>query len=225
MLDVRPCRKIAAGVCCLVLSLSITSSAAEAPAGIVMAVTGTTDPPVSVMTEIPTGTPIRLSSEGKLTFLDYARCKLVTVAGGTLTLSRTDYKTDGRVESETDGPCPHVYSLNEPGGAGRTTGGLVMRGGSEAPRWAVNSEFLLTGSRSDKIRTAMVYAEDRPDTPAATLEIRGGRAVQPPGMPPLLPNTRYVLRLMTSDRPKPTEVTFIASAPSGPRSVVVLRFD
>jgi hypothetical protein len=225
MLDVRHWRKIAALVCCFVLSLSIPSSAAEPPAGIVMAVTGATDPPLSVMTEIPTGTPIRLGSEGKLTFLDYARCKLVTVASGTLTLSRTDYKTDGRIESEADGPCPHLYSLNEPGGAGHTPGGLIMRSGSEAPRWAVNSEFLLTGSRADTVRAVAVYAEDRPDAPVATFEIRGGRLIEPAGMPPLLPNTRYVLRLMTSDQPKPAEVTFIGTAPSRPQSVVVLRLD
>jgi hypothetical protein len=87
-----------------------------------MAVTDTTDPILSPMTEIPTDTPIWLGGGGKLMFLDYARCKLVTVIGGTLTLSRTDYKTDGRIESEAEGPCPHVYSLNEPGG---TAGGLV----------------------------------------------------------------------------------------------------
>jgi len=222
MPDQRQCRRIAALSGCFVLCLSALALAAEAPAGIVMAVTGTTDPPLSMMTEIPTNTSIRLSGDAKLTFLDYARCKLVTIAGGTLTLSRTEYRTDGHIESEADGPCPHVYALSEPGG---TTGSLVMRGGLGAPRWAVNSEFLLTGVRAGKLRAAAVYVEDHPDAPAATYEIRGGRLVEPPGMPPLLPNTRYVLRLTTSDQPKPSEITFIGTTPSGLRSVVVLRLD
>jgi hypothetical protein len=207
---------------CYVLAMTTPSAAGEPPAGIVMAVTGTTDPILSPMTEIPTDTPIRLGGGGKLTFLDYARCKLVTVVGGTLTLSRIDYKTDGRIESEADGPCPHVYSLNEPGG---TTGGLVMRGGPGAPRWEVNSEFLLTGARASKLLAAAVYAEGRPDAPVMTFEIRAGRLVAPSGMPPLSPNTRYVLRLTTRDRSEPAEVTFIGTMPSGPEPVVVLRLD
>jgi hypothetical protein len=222
MFKIQPSLKTAALAGWCALSLSIPSAAAEPPAGIVMAVIGTTDPILSPMTEIPTDTPIRLGGGGKLTFLDYARCKLVTVVGGTLTLSRTAYKTDGRIESEADGPCPHVYSLNEPGG---TTGGLVMRGGLGAPRWEVNSEFLVTGARAGKLLAAAVYAEDRPDAPVMTFDIRAGRLVAPSGASPLSPNTRYVLRLTTRDEPKPAEVTFIGTMPSGPRPVVVLRLD
>jgi len=222
MRKLRHYGEIAALVACCAVSVAPPCSAAETAAGIVMAVTGTTDPPMSLMSEIPADTPIRLGSSGTLTFLDYARCKLVTVAGGTLTLSRSDYRTDGHIESEADGPCPHVYSVNEPGG---TTGGLVMRGGLGPPRWAVNSEFVLTGERAGKLRGAAVYAEERPDTPAMTFEVRGGRLVTPAGLPPLMPNTRYILRLITSDQSKPAEITFIGTAPSGPRSVVVLRLD
>lgn len=100
-----------------------------------------------------------------------------------------------------------------------------MRGGLGAPRWEVNSEFMLTGARSSKLLAAAVYAEDRTDAPVMTFEIRAGRLVAPAGTPPLSPNTRYVLRLTTHDRSKPAEVTFIATMPSGPVPVVVLRLD
>ena len=71
---------------------------AEPPPGIVMAIAGETDPPLSAMAEIPANTLIVLQPRTKLTFLHYSRCKLVTVTGGTLTLTRADYKEDGRVE-------------------------------------------------------------------------------------------------------------------------------
>jgi hypothetical protein len=208
-----------------VLLFSTSLPAAEAPVGIVMAVSGTTTPPVSPMTEIAADSPIKLDSGSKLTFLDYARCKLVTVSGGTVTLSRLDYKTDGHVENEADGPCPHVYSVKDSGDASHTTGGLLMRGGLGPPRWPVNSVFLLTGAGASNVKMAAVYPEDQPGKPSAMLEVGHGRAAQTPGSAPLLANTRYVLRLSASDGSKPAEITFIGTASSDPQPVVVLRLD
>jgi hypothetical protein len=227
MLDIW-CRRLVLTALAFGASTLLTpSGAAETPAGIVMAVTGTTDPPLSAMTEIATDSPIKLGSNGQLTFLDYARCKLVTVSGGTLTLNQTGYKTDGHIESETDGPCPQTYSV--PGGdTSQTTGGLALRGirmESAPPHWPVNSQFLLTGPGAGNIRAAAIYPEDHPDTPAATLTVKDGRAVEPAGQPPPLPNARYVLRLVTSDSHKASEVTFIGVTPSNSQPVVVLRLD
>ncbi|HJU15365.1 MAG TPA: hypothetical protein VJ770_02745 [Stellaceae bacterium] len=199
--------------------------AAAPPAGIAIAVTGKTDPPLSAMTEIPADTPIRLGNGAEVRFLHYARCQLVTVVDGTLTLSRSDYKTDGHIESERNAPCPHVYTVNEPASAARTTGGLILRGGPGTPHWAVNSLFLLTGPRADTVRTAAIYAEDRPDAPVLTLAVKGGRATAPPGTPPLLPNRRYQLRLTVGGQAKPVVVGFVGVAPSGTASLVVLRVD
>src|ERR1700758_1130847 len=97
------------------LVFSTSARAADAPVGIVMAVSGTTTPALSAMTEIPADSAIKLDSGSTLTFLDYARCKLVTVSSGTVTLGRSGYKVDGRVESEVDGPCPQTYSMKDSG--------------------------------------------------------------------------------------------------------------
>jgi hypothetical protein len=220
------CRRLAtiAGLLGALL-FSTSLPAAETPAGIVMAVTGTTAPALSAMTEIAADSPIKLDSGSKLTFLDYARCKLVTVSGGTVTLGRTDYKTDGQIENEADGPCPQIYAVKDSGETSHTTGGLIMRGGLGPPRWPVNSLFLLTGPGANNVRAAAVYLEDKPDTPSATLEVGHGRAVKPPGGAPLLPNLRYILRLSASDGSKPTQITFIGAASSDPQPVVVLRLD
>lgn len=200
------------------------SSAAEAPAGIVLAVSGMTDPPLSVMTEIPAGQLIRLASGGRLTFLDYARCQLVTVAGGTLTLGLTGYKADGRIEKTVDAPCPRVYAPMESSGAGHTTGGIIMRGGL-VPHWPINTAFLLTGARAGKVRAATVYPEDQPATPIRRLDVKGGWAVMPPSVSPLPPNRRYRLRLSFADHSKPVDVTFIGAVPNATASLVVLRLN
>jgi hypothetical protein len=228
MLDIWYCRLALAALAFGVFASLTPLGAAETAAGIVMAVTGTTDPPLSAMTEIAADSPIKLGSDGKLTFLDYARCKLVTVSGGTLTLSPTDYKTDGHIDSEADGPCPQVYAVSGGGGTTQVTGGLILRGiriGSVPPRWPVNAQFLLTGPGAGNIRAAAIYPEDHQDTPAATLTVKDGRAVEPPGALPPLPNARYILRLTTGASDKASEVTFVGVTPSDAQPVVVLRLD
>ena len=99
----------------------------EVPAGMVMTLSGSTSPPLAAMSEIPSASPLQLAAGTELTFLHYAKCKLITVTGGTLTLTRTDFAADGKIVAEKDGPCPRVHQLgaNTPG---TTSGGLVMRG-------------------------------------------------------------------------------------------------
>lgn len=94
----------------LVLSLFLTNAADDAPAGMVMALSSSTMPSVTVMAEIPAGTPLRLASGTELTFPHYARCKLITVADGSLTVTRVDFTTDGKIVAEKDGPCPAFIS-------------------------------------------------------------------------------------------------------------------
>jgi hypothetical protein len=201
----------------------LPAAAADTAAAIVMEVTGTTDPSLSAMSEISAGTTIKLGDGAKLTFLDYARCKLVTVSGGTVTPGASDYQTSGHVESETDGPCPQTYSTAG-GGTNQTTGALIMRGGLGPPRWPVNAQFLLTGANAGQVQAAAVYPEDSPDAPISTLSMINGRMVEPPGALPT-PNARYVLRLMTTGAEKAREITFVGAAPSNPPPFVILRID
>ena len=196
--------------------------AAEAPAAIVMAVNGETDPPLSAMTEIPADRATRLGNEAELTFLHYGRCKLVTVRGGTLTVTRADFSSDGKIVDQKDGPCPHVHRLGG-AGPGTVSGGLVMRGAGGPPRWPLNREIILVGDGSDAIETAAIYAEDRPDAPLVKLELGGHRARYPADAASPQPNQRYVLRLTIKNRPPPIDITFVGTPPEGPDLLVVLR--
>jgi hypothetical protein len=210
---------------CIVLSAS--ASAADAPAGIVMAMNGRSEPPLLPMMEITANAPVRLEAGSKLTFLEYGRCKLVTVTGGVLTLTPSGYNTDGHVDGEADSPCPQTYSLasSGPGTGAPTTAALVMRGGAGPPHWPVNAQLLLTGSRGREFHTATVVAEDRPGSQPTSLTIADGKIAPAPGALPLLPNRRYVLRLIPADPSKSSELVFVASAVRQPQPLIILRLD
>ena len=204
--------------------LSISAAGyAEGPAGIVMAMTGDSDPPLSVMAEIPAGLALQLKPETKLTFLHYGRCKLVTVVGGTLVLQAADYKSGGMVAGETDAPCPQTFELSNAGSAGRTTGGIVARGISLPPRWPANPQFVFTGPRAAAVTGATILAENR--QPVLRLDVGPGWGKAAAGAAPLQPNAHYALQLTLRDQAQPISMPFTAgeSAPTG--TLIVLRFD
>jgi hypothetical protein len=196
--------------------------AVEPPAALVMAVSGSTTPAVAAMSEIPSGAPLRLAPGAELTLLHYARCKMVTVTGGTVTVTRTDLVTDGTIIAEVDAPCPRVHQLSA-NAPGTVSGGLVMRGLSAAPRWPLNREIVLAGNGTDRLKAAAIYAEGRPDAPLVRLDVSGHQARFPAGLAPLAVNARYVLRLTMGERAEPVDISFIGGPTSGPSLLVVLH--
>jgi hypothetical protein len=215
MIDIR-CGLSAALVGCLLTTMPARAAEPNA-AGIVMKVTGQTTPDLLVRTEIPTDTAIKLGPAVELTFLHYRKCKLVTVAGGTLELSDRDFTTDGKVESEKPGPCPRVYQL-----AG-SAGGWVAR--DLPPRLPVNPEIIFAGRRADQIAEAAVYAQDQSERPLFRFDLVDRRATEPAAAEPLTAEHRYVLSMKMSDQPDPIEHGFVAVAPGTGGSLVVLRID
>src|SRR5262249_4895061 len=157
------------------LCLALPVFAADEPAGMVMALSGSTTPPVAAMSEIPAGTPLQLAPGTELTFLHYSKCKLVTVSSGTLTVTRTDFSADGKIVDEKDGPCPRVHQLRG-NTSGMVSGGLVMRGPGSTPRWPLNRELIIAGAGTDKLGSAAIYAEGRLDAPLMRLEVSGHQA-------------------------------------------------
>jgi hypothetical protein len=216
-------RNLALAAFAVAAAMSSPTQAAEPPPGLVMATSGPSNPPMAAMLEIPADTPIHLGSSSKLTFLHYLRCKVVTVVGGSVTLSSADYKTDGHLESEVDGPCPRVYESQDPTNSG--TGGLVMRGIHPPPHWPANLQIVLTGSRADSVESATIFGANQPPKPVMTLKLGGHRADAPPNVPGLTPEARYVLQVGLKDRPDLLTIPFVA-APGGPAGpLVVLRLD
>ncbi len=187
-----------------------------------MALTGTTTPPLAVMAEISAGASVEIAPAAQLTFLHYGRCKLITVSGGTLSLSRTEFTTAGQIISEKDGPCPRIHALTG-SPAGTVSGGMVMRGGGALPRWPLDPTIVVAGNGSDGLKTAVIYAEDKNDLPLVQLDVAGHALRFPAGQERLPANGRYVLQLTVADRAEPIELPFIGTAADGPELIVVLR--
>jgi hypothetical protein len=210
-------------VACLALLSVSAVGHAEGPAGIVMAMTGDSYPPLSVMAEIPGGLLLQLKPDTKLTFLHYGRCKLVTVVGGTLVLQAADYKAGGTVASETDAPCPRVFELTDAGGAGRTTGGIVARGITLPPRWPLNPQLAFTGPRAAAVTSATILAENR--QPLLRFDMASGWGKPPAGAAPLRPDGHYTLRLTLRDQAEPADISFTAAGSAEAGNLIVLRLD
>jgi hypothetical protein len=194
--------------------------AAEPPAAMVMAITGGSDPELSPMSEIPSGQHVHLSATTEITVFDYARCKMVTVVGGTLTVTRFDFDADGKIVREIEAPCPRIHELSG-NGDGAVAGGFVARGIESTPAWPLNRELILGGSATDGLSAAAIYAEGQLDTPLVKLEVTDHRAVFPAGATALEPNRRYVLRVTAAG--KSIDIAFVGKAPSGQSLLVVLR--
>src|SRR5204863_2947272 len=170
------------------LSLCGPAGAAEPNAvGIIMKVTGETDPGLPLREEVSANTVIKLGPGAELTFLHYPpTCELVTVAGGTLKLTKNAFTTDGEVKSQQNRPCPRVYEL--PG----TGGGWVAR---DILRLPVAPEIIFAGSRPGEVDESAVYEQGEPDRLIYRLELADQRATPPASAAPLEPNHRYLLRL------------------------------
>lgn len=213
-------KAVLASVClCLAAGQGLAD---EPPAALVMSLSGSTTPPMSEMSEIPSGARVQLGSGTELTLLDYARCKMVTVNGGSLTVTRFDFLADGKIVSETTAPCPHVQQLGA-AATGAVAGGLVVRGMASTPRWPLDREMVFAGDGSDKLKSAAIFAEGKLDTPLVQLEVSGHKARLPMNAATLPPNQRYVLRLVRTDRPAPVDITFIGAPPTASALIVVLR--
>jgi hypothetical protein len=200
------------------LAIAEPAGAADPNAvGIVMKVTGETDPALSPREELPANVKIKLGPGTELTFLHYPpRCDLVTVAGGTLRLSRTDFTTDGEVKNQQNRTCPRIYELSGTGGS------WVAR---DMLRLSVAPELIFAGSRGSQVVEAAIYEKGQADRPLYRLDLADQRATPPRAASPLSPNGHYVLKITTSDEAQPVDYEFIAVASGNTDSLVVLHVD
>lgn len=203
-------------VACLAVA-GIPVAADPNAVGIVMKVTGETEPALPPREEIAANTKIKLHPGTELTFLHYPpRCELVTVAGGTLKVTKTDFTTDGEVRAQQDRPCPRVYELSGTGGS------WVAR---DLLRLSVDPELIFAGGRGSQVVEAAIYEKEPADRLVYRLDLAAQRAVPPSAATPLTPNRRYVLKLTTGDESQPTDYDFIAVASGNADALVVLHVD
>jgi hypothetical protein len=201
------------------------ASAAAAPMALVMQVTGTTDPPLARHREVPEGR-ITLGPQSKIALLHYASCKIVTVAGGTATITANEVVAPAaNVESTKPGPCPKVHKIAL--AEGTASGGVSVSRGLDvqAPlaspiNLASNSVIVLSGpsaaaARSFELRDGYDRVVSKP-TPIndGAFALDGTESAHGP----------YTIRIRFDKREKPVDVqVFLLRATDG--GMLVLEMD
>jgi len=117
--------------------------AASAPAfaegaGLVLEVSGKTQPPVASFAEVAADQSVTLADGGKLKIVHYKSCRAVTLTGGTLKIGAADFDISAaKVASDQPNACPRRTAARTPRAGDAGTGGIVVRG---APPVTANSK-------------------------------------------------------------------------------------
>jgi hypothetical protein len=190
-------------------------------AALVMSISGVTKPQLAVHREIPAGTRVNLALGSRLALLHYGTCSIVTLIGGTVTVSESDVEAEARdVESRKPGPCPKVHRIAT-AGPGPLGGVTVSRSIGPVPQEvAPGARVVLAGANAAKARSAAVLDSARQPV-GARVEIRDASFTLDPT---LVRRRTYTLALAFDGRTEPVEVP-IAIAASGADGLLILRFE
>jgi len=204
----------------IALGGGILPAAAQAPApavALVLEVNGSVTPALRPYREIPSGTTVSLTNDGRLVFLYYASCRTLTVVGGSVTFTSgpAPILKGAATQADVRGQCPRKFS------ATGTDAATVLRGGSSAGLFtSTTPEFILVGRRAEEFADIGIKSGDRE---VLTRALAGPRFSWPTDVPPLAPGV-YALDLrpkMSSARP----VTVKFEATTRPEALTLITVD
>jgi hypothetical protein len=177
-----------------------------APAALVTELSGTVEPPLALRQEIVPGTRIKVNAGSKVSLLHYAACSVVTVTGGTVTVTASGVESSADAQvSNKPGPCPRVHRLAT-AGAGPLSGAMVMRGGARL-QFSPALDLTLTGSKAaDAVSADILDREHKPVQTAVPIQDGLVRLSTP-----LQVGQSYLLALKLRGRTEPLEVSFVVS--------------
>lgn len=209
-----------AGAIAILLLGGATAALAQSASmsGIVMQASGGIEPAVKAFGELPAEGKFQLAQGAKLTFVHYRTCKQVTVEGGTLNLSLSEYEVGGggKIASEAPRPCPRQQRLAQSGEAAS----LVMRSGGKAMEVQGRPVFVLVGDRADSIKSGEIRDGS---TAVASCSHKGARLECPIGTDAKLqPGKEYSLKLLGAGARAEQEISFVTAGGSED-ALVVLR--
>lgn len=201
--------------------------AAHAAAGyseavaLVMDITGPTTPQLSIHREIAPGTRIALGPGARVSLLHYASCTIVTLTGGTATVSdETVTAEPANIESTKPGPCPRVHKIAHKGPG--PLGGVIVTRGDPVPPMDVAPDALiiLSGAGFSDALAAEVLDNnrnpvgDRISVRNQSFKLESTLAVR----------RAYMLRISFAGRSDTVELPFSISG-RGSGGLLVLEFD
>lgn len=195
--------------------------AADAPAALVMEVSGTTRPPLAVHREIAAGTRIGLASGARIALLHYATCSIVTIAGGDVTVTEQGLQTAApATQSAKPGPCPRVHRISL-AGPGPLGGVVVSRNiGTPTPPVVAAAGALVLVTGSGAVNAAELLDANGKVVTAA-LPIRDNSLQLPETLALRRP---YVIRFRIDGKSDAVDVPISTSGPAA-GGVLVLRLE
>jgi hypothetical protein len=140
------------------LSTIPTFAHAASFAGIVEDISGVSDSKLTPSSEIKSGSQIALGTSGTLTFVHYNACTEVSVTGGTVTVTATDYNVVGGTLTENKVACPELVPVVS---TTSVAGGLVMRGVGETNSLGVSPKVMLSGKSATLVNHVAFVASDK----------------------------------------------------------------
>jgi hypothetical protein len=215
-------------------SLAVAASWSSAPsaraetrvAGLVLEVTGSTQPSLAPYDELPERATVTLGPDAHLVFVHYGTCRQVTISGGSLYIDKARYTlAGGKVEHEDKTNCPREQRIaSNAAGAGDTgAAALVMRDAATPLELSGHPTIVLTGARAGNVKSATLR---RGDHEIGSMVVTGRKVVWPKDRPALPPGNDYVLLLGSANGAKAVSLTFgVAAAPIFGEQPTVLRLD
>ncbi len=218
----RPVPAAARSLIALAMLLtSMHAAAADAPAALVMELSGTTRPALAVHGELVPGTRVSLSPGASVALLHYVTCSIVTVSGGDVTVTAQGLEIAATArQSAKPGPCPRVHRITM-AGLGPQSGVVVSRTiGTPTPPLVVaaGGQVLVTGDGSVKAAQLLDEAGKSVD---AALVLRNQSVLLPQT---LVLRRPYVLRLQIDGKSGAIDVPISTSGPAA-GGLLVLRLE
>jgi hypothetical protein len=183
---------------CAALLSATPGAYAKSAVGILTDVDGPLQPLLSPGTEIAHGQTLALTRQSTVSFVHYGKCEFVTVRGGSLVMNESDYRIEGgTVLAVETVSCPQARPALARSSEGAGTAAVVMRGLKSDGIQPIQSRprIVLAGTAAADI-VAVDLAEN--GRVIARLPVRRRQAAWGDGMPPLVPNARYMLRFVHS---------------------------
>jgi hypothetical protein len=165
----------------------VATASAQAPAALVVDITGPSDPAVEAFDELEVGARVTLGAQSEITVMHYASCRELSLRGGAVVVGADGLDYPGaRLLGGRAGDCPAQVTVHESSLVGA---GVVLRSVKPRPAVSPTPSFLLAiaGQAYDELRiqTSCEVIARRP--------IRSARVAWEAGDAPLTPGDYTVV--------------------------------
>jgi hypothetical protein len=139
--------------------LAVSLPAAAEVSGLVLEVSGKTDPQLAPYSELQTNATVKLAPDATIKVVHYKSCRTLAVSGGTIEAGPDDFKlADGKIVSNVLGHCPPRMGTK----TGSGLGGIVMRGGEpEALPVIPGQIFVFTGDGAGAVQKVSLMRDNK----------------------------------------------------------------